>query len=77
MNKDEIHQLFRRTCAAIEDQSVDDATVAALMKELEATGDEDAIMCAKHTMQWRSPDNRPGRAPTKTGPTGKGGKRSE
>lgn len=54
---------------------VDDATVAALMRELEATGDEDAIAAARHTMQWRSPQNQPGAAPPKTRPARKRGKR--
>jgi len=67
VSKNEVYQLFRRTCAAIEDQHVDDATVAALMKELEATGDEEAIACAQHTMQWRSPQNQPGAPPPKAG----------
>ena len=65
--KDEVRELFRKTCAAIEDQAVDDTTVSALMDDLEATGDEQAIACAQHTMQWRSPQNQPGALPPKAG----------
>ena len=43
------------------------STVEALMKELEATGDEQSIACAQHTMQWRSPQNQPGVPPPKGG----------